>query len=117
MAASNASTERIIEAIGGLTAKVENIQRDIASADRSRADIYRGMEKLGQEMIRVNNSVKTVTEKVEKMEPVVDDYRKIRQNVNGGVVVIAAIGAVLCTAVGFILKDAWSWIVAHIKVG
>lgn len=112
-----ASLEDIREDIGGLKAQVSNVERRAESADESSKEIHEKLEKLAIEMVRVNNSVKVVTSEVAEMKPDVSDYKKLRQNINGGLIVIAGIGAALFVAIGFFLKEAWSWVVAHIRFG
>ncbi len=58
-----------------------------------------------------------IAEDVRHMKPQVADYVKLRQNINGGVIVLGGIGAVVFTGLGFIIKDVWTWITAHVRFG
>lgn len=111
------SLEAIHNDIGGLKAQVTGLLHETEKADKSRKEIHEKLEKLAIEMVRVNNSVKIVTTEVAEMKPDVSDYKKLRQNINGGLIVIAGIGAALFVAIGFFLKEVWSWVVAHIRFG
>jgi methyl-accepting chemotaxis protein len=107
----------ISEAIGELKAKVENVEKSSDRAEESRRDIHGKLELMAIEMVRINNSVKSVTTEVSEIKPIVDDYQKIRQNINGGLVVICGVGAVLFTAIGFIMKDFAEWFSTHVRPG
>lgn len=106
----------LFKAVGGLEARADNIEKANEKADQSRREIHKRLEQLGQEMISINNNVKIVLAAYNSMKPDVEDYKKIRQNINGGLIVLAGIGAALFTAIGFVLKDLWAWLVAHISV-
>lgn len=106
-----------IEELALLRQSVENIEKNLEFASQSRSELHDKLEKLGQEMISANNSIKIASVQIEEMKPTVADYKKLRDNINGGVVVIGGIGAVIFTAVGFLLKDIWTWVLAHIKFG
>lgn len=104
-----------IEELALLRQSVENIEKNLETASRSRVEIHDKLEKLGQEMITANNNIKIASIQIEEMKPTVADYKKLRDNINGGVVVVGGIGAVIFTAIGFIFRDIWGWAVAHVK--
>lgn len=109
--------ENIREDIGGLKEQMKAVVSSTDKAETSNKEVHEKLEKLAIEMVRVNNSVKVVTTEVADMKPVVTDYQKLRQNINGGLIVLAGIGAAIFTAIGFVLKDIMAWIVAHVRVG
>lgn len=110
-----ANLHDISVAIGGLEARATNIEKAIIDATDSRREIHNRLEKLGQELISINNNVKAAIRKTEAMEPDVADWKKVRQNVNGGLIVLVSLGAVLFTGIGFVLKELWAWVVAHVN--
>jgi nucleotide-binding universal stress UspA family protein len=106
----------IREDLGGLKAQMAAVLDAIGKGDKSRKEIHEKLEKLGIELLRANNSIRTVTTKVETMEPKVADWVKLRQNVSGALIVLTGVGAVIFVVIGFILKDLWAWIVAHVHL-
>jgi hypothetical protein len=99
-----------VEDIGELRGAVGSLQDAAREAAADRRDIADKME-------RVNDRVAVldaVAVKVHAMVPVVEDYKKLRENINGGLVVIAGLGAVLFTAIGFVLAKVAPWLLDRI---
>jgi len=100
----------IVEDIGKLQGAVEVLLAGAKEAASDRRDIADKMERVTDRVA----VVEAVAVKVHTMAPVVDDYKKLRENINGGLIVMGAVGAVLFTAIGFVLSDLWSWLKAHV---
>jgi hypothetical protein len=66
-------------------------------------------------LLDLTQSIAALRTKIERIEPIVNDYAKLRENVNGGLIVMGAIGAVLFTAIGFVMRDLWAWVVTHMR--
>jgi hypothetical protein len=101
----------LIEGVAELRGKVNNLTGKADEAAEERKSVADKIEKVNARLGKLDMTAATVT----RMEPIVADYAKLRENVNGGLVVLAAIGAVLFTAIGFILKDLWAWITALLR--
>ncbi len=101
----------LTEGIAELRGKVDNLTGKADEAAEERKSVADKIEKVNARLGKLDITAATVT----RMEPIVADYKKLRENVNGGLVVLAAIGAVLFTAIGFVLKDVWTWVTAFLR--
>ena len=101
----------LTEGIAELRGKVDNLTGKADEAAEERKSVAAKIENVNARLGALDMTAASVT----RMEPIVADYKKLRENVNGGLVVLAAIGAVLFTAIGFVLKDLWTWAAAFMR--
>jgi predicted nuclease with TOPRIM domain len=101
----------LTEGIAELRGKVDNLTGKADEAAEERKNVADKLERVNSRLGKLDITAATVT----RMEPIVADYSKLRENVNGGLVVIAALGALLFTAIGFVLKDLWGWLAAFVR--
>jgi hypothetical protein len=102
----------LVQDVAGLRGQMERAVDDRREAANERKDIMSEVNKINERL----SDFAVTTATVERLEPIVADYQKLRHNVNGGLLVIAGIGAVLFAAIGFVLRDLFVWL-KHLLYG
>ena len=103
----------VVQALGLVQGQNQLIIEEQARAAEGRKEMYHKLDEVKEKITDFD----IVAEEVKAMKPDVADYKKLRQNVAGGLIVLGGIGALIFTALGFIIKDVWSWIVTHVRIG
>jgi hypothetical protein len=96
--------------MGLLRGQIELLVRDRGEAVEARKEMAAKLSKVDERLAALD----IVAEHVKEMRPIVTDYEKLRQNINGGVIVLGGIGAVLFTCIGFAVNDLWSFAKSHL---
>jgi len=98
--------------LGKVLGKLEDIQRRLDSADISRAGIHDGMNSMVLRVSHIEADLTTVKRKVEGVEQVTEDVKKMRERAFGagsaGVWLLRIGSAVLSFAAG--LAAAYTWL-------
>jgi hypothetical protein len=98
----------IKEALGIVQAQNASITSEQNEARASRRLMHAKQDELGAE-------IRDVSVVVKRIEPLVTDHEKLRQQLTGGATVIVSLGAVVMIVVGFVLKDFWAWLWTHLN--
>lgn len=96
--------------MGLLRGQVELLVRDHGEAVEARKEMASRLSKVDERLAGLD----IVAEHVKEMRPIVTDYEKLRQNINGGVIVLGGIGAALFTIIGFAMHDLWTYAKSHL---
>lgn len=65
----------------------------------------------------MNSGLAVVKAEIERMAPQVRDHEQLRQQFRGATYILMGLGAVALTSAGFVLKQVWDWLAAHMRWG
>ena len=102
--------DELSAAIGKLGEGIRALEARQEGAAESRKSIHDKLELLGQEMIRANSKITVAQSAIDEMKPVVQDYKNLRANIHGGVIVLGGIGAAVFTILGYFAHEFIGWL-------
>lgn len=101
----------LVTNVGIVTAQQSMLLSEQGEAKEGRKNIA---EKLDHLSDRVHN-LEAMSARVAEMAPHVSELMALKNKVAGGVLVVMFIGSALFVGVGFVLKEGWSWLAAHLS--
>jgi hypothetical protein len=84
-------------------------------ARESRRLMHEKLDGVGREFAALGQEVKTTTAEVDALRPKVAEHERLRQNFNGGLIVLGGLASIILVSIGFVLKEAWGWAAHHVR--
>lgn len=112
MAPASRSTDDIWERLGSLQAQNDSILRELGRASEGRKEMYGNLEEQSRRLSSVEDLAAEATDTLKTIVPTVEEFRHLKAEAAGVILVLVFIGSMLTAGVTLFLdqiKAAMGW--------